>query len=206
MSLSSFAQWLGHTEWALDFASSSYAYPAVMSTHLLCIAIFGGMIFMTNMRLLGWGLKSQSVSAVLGKLRPWKRGGLVVMVGCGLLLAGSEFQKYYDNPYFWTKITLLALIGVHGLAFRRSVYYNTVQLDAALVMPRAAKLAASLSLILWISVVCAGRMIGYYERPTQPAAEVLPRNQAGRPAGRGTQGAPQGYALRAVARSIFKRR
>jgi hypothetical protein len=96
------------------------------------------------------------------------------MVTCGALLAGSEAGKYYINPYFWTKITLLALLVVHSLVFRRSVYQNTAELDRAEVMPGRAKLAASLSLILWISVVCAGRMIGYYEAPAPLAANAPP--------------------------------
>jgi hypothetical protein len=105
------------------------------------------------------------VTDVVGKLRVWKWGGFVIMVTCGALLAGSEAGKYYGNPYFWTKMTLLALLAVHALVFRRSVYRNTAELDRAEVMPGQAKLAAALSLILWIGVVCAGRMIGYYEGP-----------------------------------------
>ena len=31
---------------------SSYAYPIIMSTHLACIAVFGGMILMTDLRLM----------------------------------------------------------------------------------------------------------------------------------------------------------
>jgi hypothetical protein len=31
-------------------------YPIVLSTHLACIAIFGGLILITNLRLLGWAL------------------------------------------------------------------------------------------------------------------------------------------------------
>jgi hypothetical protein len=167
MSLYSFAQWLSMREWAQDFAASALLYPAVLATHLICIALFGGMILLTNLRLLGWSLKSYSISDVVGRFRIWKRIGFVVMVTCGLLLAGSEAEKYYINPYFWTKMILLVLIGVHGLAFRPSVYQNTAQLDRALVIPRQAKLAASLSLILWVSVVCMGRMIGYFEAPLQ---------------------------------------
>src|SRR5579864_6968042 len=91
------------------------------------------------------------------------------MVTCGVLLAGSEAGKYYGNPYFWTKLTLLSLLIVHSLVFRRSVYQNTAELDRAAVIPGRAKLAAALSLILWISVVVAGRMIGYYEGPTSLA-------------------------------------
>ena len=129
---------------------------------------------MTNMRLLGWGLKSQSISAVILGLRPWKRVGFVIMIGCGLLLAGCQFQKYYDNPYFWAKISLLVLVGVHGLAFRNSVYRNTASLDQAPTPSRQAKLAAWLSLILWVGVLCMGRMIGYYERPGEAANHSVP--------------------------------
>ena len=165
MSLASFARWLAGREWAQDFAGSSDFYPIVLATHLVCIAVFGGMILMTNLRLLGWTLKDQSISDVVARLRIWKRIGFTVMVSCGLLLAGSEADKYYANPFFWIKMTLLVLIGVHGLVFRRSVYRNAVELDQAPIPARQAKLAASLSLILWIGVVCFGRLIGYYDTP-----------------------------------------
>jgi len=97
-----------------------------------------------------------------------------------VLLAGSEAGKYYGNPYFWTKMALLELLIVHSLVFRRSVYRNTAQLDRAEVMPSQAKLAAALSLILWIGVVTAGRMIGYYEGPVPLADAVTPAAAAGR--------------------------
>jgi hypothetical protein len=45
------------------------------------------------------------------------------------------------------------------------VYGNTAKLDAAPRMPAEAKLAAALSLILWTSLVIAGRGIGYIEPP-----------------------------------------
>ncbi len=115
---------------------------------------------MTNLRLLGWALNSYPISEVLLRLRLWKRLGLLVMVTCGVLLAGSEAGKYYDNPYFEIKMTLLALLAVHAFVFRRGVYRNAA-LDAAPVIPGQAKLAAILSLILWTGVLCAGRMIGY---------------------------------------------
>jgi hypothetical protein len=76
-------------------------------------------------------------------------------------------------------MTLLALLIVHSLVFRRSVYRNTAELDRAEGMPGRAKLAAALSLILWLGVVTAGRMIGYYEGPVPLADAVTP---AGAPA------------------------
>src|SRR5579859_3005846 len=113
MSLAWWAHWLERREWALDFAGSSYAYPIVLATHLSCIAVFGGMILMTNLRLLGWALTSYPIAEVLLSLRVWKRLGLLIMVACGVLLAGSEAGKYYNNPYFQIKMTLLGLLALH---------------------------------------------------------------------------------------------
>ena len=172
MSLFSMAQSLAQSDWAQDFAGSAYLYPVILATHLTCIALFGGMILMTNLRLLGWTLKGFTISEVVGRLRVWKRIGFFVMIGCGLLLAGSEADKYYVNPYFWIKMSLLVLLGVHGLVFHRSVYYNTAELDRTPVIPGRAKLAGALSLILWVGVVSFGRMIGYYEGHVAPLGGI----------------------------------
>ena len=165
MSVVGIARWLTHLELAKDFAGSSVVYPAVLATHMACIALIGGMILMTNLRLLGLAMTAFPVSEVVGRLRIVKRIGLVVMVGCGLLLAGSEATRYYPNPYFWTKLTLLGLLVIHAVVFRRTVYQNLAALDRAAVLPFPVKLAAASSLVLWLGVAVAGRMIGYYQTP-----------------------------------------
>jgi hypothetical protein len=115
-------------------------------------------------------MKEHSVTDVVKQLRTLKRVGFVMVVTCGVLLAWSEAEKYYGNPYFWTKMTLLSLVGVHALVFRRSVYNNTEEIDRAPKMPTKAKVAACLSLLLWTGLVCAGRWIGYYEMPRTTGA------------------------------------
>src|SRR5580704_17261872 len=101
-----------------DFSESVLAYPIVLSTHLTCIALFGGMILMTNLRLLGLTFKSVTITEMVSSFRSWKRVGGVIMIAMGLLLASSEAEKYAPNPYFWTKMIVLGLIGVHGLVLR----------------------------------------------------------------------------------------
>lgn len=146
-----------------DFRSSALVYPVVLSTHLTCIAIFGGMILLTDLRLLGVALTKLSVTQVVNLFRVWKRVGFCIMVAMGLLLAASEAVKYAPNPFFWTKMILLLLVGVHALVFRPTVYNRTAEIDAAGTLPRQAKLAGALSLVLWISILSMGRLIAYYE-------------------------------------------
>lgn len=157
-----------------DFRESALVYPVVMTIHLACIAVFGGMILVTNLRLLGVMFTKYSVTDVVGGLRNYKRVGLVIMLTAGFLLGGSEGDKYYPNPFFWTKITLLLLLLVHSLVFGGSVYRNTEEMDRTGVIPSKAKLAAALSLVLWLSVVVFGRLIGYWESDEQkPKAQIV---------------------------------
>lgn len=146
-----------------DFSESVLAYPIVLSTHLTCIALFGGMILMTNLRLLGLTFKSVTITEMVTSLRPWKRGGVVIMIATGLLLATCEAEKYAPNPYFWTKMVVLGLIGVHALIFRPVVYNRTEELDRSAVVPTKVKVAAILSLALWTTMFTMGRLIAYWE-------------------------------------------
>lgn len=159
----SIAQSLESIQFLSNFSESVLAYPIVLSIHLTDIALFGGMILMTNLRLLGLTFNSVSITQMVTALRPWKRLGGTVQIGTGLLLATCEATKYAPNPYFWTKMTVLGLIGVHALIFRPMVYNRTEELDQSPVIPTSVKVAAILSLILWTAMFTMGRLIAYWE-------------------------------------------
>ncbi len=136
---------------------SAYAYPVILSLHMVALAFFGGMILVTDLRLLGLGMRSYSVSEVVNGLRAPKRFGFLIDFASGVLMFGSKAGQYSYNPWFWTKIALLALIAVNYLIFRRGVYKNVAELDRAPQIPGQAKLAAGLSLLLLTGVACAAR-------------------------------------------------
>lgn len=145
------------------FSESVLAYPIILSIHLTCIALFGGMILMTNLRLLGLNFMGLTITEMVSTLRLWKRAGVIVMIATGLLLATCEAEKYAPNPFFWTKMVILGLIGVHAMIFRPIVYKQTKELDRSPVIPTKAKVAAILSLVLWIAMFTMGRLIAYWD-------------------------------------------
>jgi len=151
-----------------ELRESALVYPIIMATHLACIAVFGGMILMTDLRLLGVTMTGRSVTDVVSQFRVWKRVGFCIMITMGILLAASEAVKYANNPFFWAKMTCLVLVAVHAVIFRPRVYNNTAAIDKAPSLPGVAKTAGALSLILWLSVLSFGRLIGYYEGPGSP--------------------------------------
>ena len=156
-------EWIETTELSLAIREGMLPYPILGGIHLLGMALFGGMLIATDLRLLGWALRTRAVSDVVCSLRNWKRFGFVVISISGLLLAWAEPLKLYRSPAFWVKVVLLILVGVHARYFRDSVYKNTAQLDAADVMPKQARLAAALSLLLWIGLTLSGRLIAFDE-------------------------------------------
>jgi hypothetical protein len=172
MSLASVSQAIQDTGFFTAMRESALAYPIVLSTHLASIAFFGGMILMTDLRLLGLAMTSRSVTDVVKQLRPWKHVGLTIMVSCGIMLGGAKLGIYYDNPYFRMKLSLLLLVGVHALVFRRSVYKNTEAIDRAPAIPGVAKAAACISLALWLGIMCCGRWIAYFEKPDPSIKKV----------------------------------
>jgi hypothetical protein len=155
--------------WVTSLRESSLVYPIVMTGHLTGMGLFGGMIAITDLRLLGWAMRSSSISSVVDQLRIWKRIGFLLVVTCGALLLAAKAELYYYNPFYWTKMSLLVLVGLHALVFHRSVYGNTAALDSAPVVPRIAKVAACISLLLWIGLVSAGRSIAYFDVPADVA-------------------------------------
>jgi hypothetical protein len=165
MSLLSIARWVQSTEFFTALRGSSDVYPIVMTLHLVGIAMFGGMVLFTDLRLLGLAMSRRSISDLVDQLRAPKRIGLIIVMVCGILMLGSKAEEYYYNVFFRTKMVLLALVFVHGWVFHRGVYGNAAALDQAPRIPLQAKVAACLSLILWSGLVIAGRGIGYIEPP-----------------------------------------
>jgi hypothetical protein len=157
----SFCQWLQSTAFFTELRGSGIVYPTVLSLHVLAIAMFGVMILVTDVRLLG-GMRKYPVAEILDKLRTPKRVGFTLIVTCGLLLFGAKAEEYYYNPFFRMKMSILLLILIHGALFRAGVYRNGAALDAGGLTGQA-RLAGGLSLALWLGMVICGRGIGYIE-------------------------------------------
>jgi hypothetical protein len=160
-----FAQFIQQTAFFTELRGSGYVYPAILSLHMVAIALFGGLIFITDMRLLGLAMRSYPASEVIDQFRVPKRIGFILIATCGILLACCKAEEYYYNDWFRLKLTLLVLVAVHALIFRRSVYKRAAGLGQGSPLPAGAKLAAGISLVLWIGIACAGRGIGYIEPP-----------------------------------------
>ncbi|HEY2018094.1 MAG TPA: DUF6644 family protein [Bryobacteraceae bacterium] len=159
MYIPSMLEWIESTDLSTAIREGALPYPIIGGFHLLGIALFGGMLLLTDLRLLGWAMNRLPVSDIVEQFRPWKRIGFVLVVVSGLLLAWAEPLKLYRSPSFWVKMALFALVGVHALVFRAGVYRDPEKLDGT-VTPEA-RLAAAISLFLWAGLIVSGRLIAF---------------------------------------------
>jgi len=162
VSFLSFCQWLSRTSLSNSLQNGVYDYPVLLIIHVISIAVFGGMVVAGNLRVLGWSLRSVPVSQVIGQFRPWKWKGFAVLLVTGTLLAISDPLEYYDNIMFWISALLLLAAALNAIIFRFGVYRTVTAWDEGAAAPPAARRWAGVSLVLWVSLVLAGRAIAFF--------------------------------------------
>jgi hypothetical protein len=172
-SLLSFCQWLAQTQGSIALHESLWAYPLVESTHVWSLALFVGFAVLLDLRLLGLALARIPMSEVARRLLPWIFGGFVLMVVTGLLLFYAIPVRTYQSVFFRAKLILLLLAGINAGWFHATLWQRVREWDSDPVPPSGARFAGGASLLLWISIVFAGRMIAYNwfdcDRQPQPA-------------------------------------
>jgi hypothetical protein len=175
VSLLSFCEWLAATPWSVALHESLYMYPLLESVHVLTLTLFVGLAVMLDLRLLGITMKTVPVSDFSARVLPWTKAGFAVMVTTGLLLFYAIPVRNYQNIFFRVKVVMLLLAGLNVWIFHSGVEKRVSEWDLAQVPPRAARVAAVVSLVLWASIVVAGRMIAYnwFDCDIQPQPAIV---------------------------------
>ena len=173
MSILSSLEWLARTPWSIALHESLYVWPFAESVHVLTLALFVGSTMMLDLRLLGLAFRGVPVSELTGRLLPWTRAGFAVMVVSGLLLFYATPVTYYQSLFFRIKALLLVAAGINVFVFHSRTHHGVGAWDRDAKPPRAARVAAVVSLVAWSGVVISGRLIAYNwfecDLQTQPA-------------------------------------
>src|SRR5947208_2831425 len=100
MSMLPFFQWCEASAVGSAIRTSQWAFAVIESVHLLGLAAIGGAVLLVDLRLLGLGLRQQTVAQIGRDAQPWLVGSLAVMLATGAALFMSESIKcYYSTPF-----------------------------------------------------------------------------------------------------------
>lgn len=143
--------WLGNA-----IRSSLWLFPVIEAVHLLGLCVLGGSLLVLDLRMLGVGLRRQSIATLAADVKPWLIGSIFVMVATGVSLFLSESVKCYYSQSFWVKITTLPVALLFTFTVRRRVAAAATADTSALT-----RMVATVSILLWFTVAAAGRWIGF---------------------------------------------
>jgi hypothetical protein len=91
---------------------------------------------------------------------PWAWSAFAVAFIAGSLMFSSKAATYYNNVPFRIKVVCLAFAAINMLLFHLFTARSMVEWDRG-TPPVAARLAAGVSLTLWVIIVATGRWIGF---------------------------------------------
>jgi type III secretory pathway component EscS len=139
---------------------SDWLFPTIETVHVFALVLVVGTIMTVDLRLLGFANKERPFSQVASEMLPWTWAAFALAALAGMLMFSSKALTYYSNIPFRLKMVCLLLAGINMLMFH---WLGTRHLEAwdRDRPPRAAKLAGGASLLLWTTIVAAGRWIGF---------------------------------------------
>lgn len=143
-------------------AESRYAFPIIEGTHLISLSVSVGLIFLTDLRLMGLFLRQVPAVAVLHGLRPYVLSGFALVFLSGGLLFWAEAAEVIASPAWVFKFAFIGLAGLNALYFEFVLARRPGALSPERdSLPRGVKLAGLASLTIWTLVVICGRLIAY---------------------------------------------
>ena len=161
MDVAGFLKWLQGTGLAAGIRDSLFLFPLLESTHVMGLALVFGTIAVVDLRLLGIASAERSFQRIASDVLRWTWAGFALTALTGALMFTTNAVVYFNNFYFRTKMALLALAGLNMLVFELTAGRTIRRWDEAPMAPPIGRVVATLSLVLWVAVIFAGRIIGF---------------------------------------------
>jgi hypothetical protein len=149
--------------WALTTRLSGFVraypwvWPACETLHFIGLSLLVGAVGVVDFRMLG---VAKSVPfGPLHRLVRWGILGFTINVLTGIAFVAGNPRQYIHNIAFGFKLLFIALAGINILIFYLTVFRETATIGPGGDAPLGAKIAAGVSLFLWVGVMFWGRML-----------------------------------------------
>lgn len=162
--LQELSDWLSHSQLNAVFSDTTrletwLIIPLSQSLHILGIAIVMIAVGMLNLQLLGFRVTRQSFAEHTARWMPWIWTAMAILLVTGVVQTIAEPTREIMNYTFRIKMIMLAVVLAITVAYRRQVkkdpsYWSGKRQGLAYSL-------ASLSLVLWLGIVAAGRLVAY---------------------------------------------
>lgn len=133
---------------------AGWSYPVANVLHLIGLALLVGPILLLDLRVLGFArdLPLDRVSSVIS---PFVACGIVLAAITGFALFAADAQALVGNRLLWIKLGAIVLALINAAIFRRFLRASAGSASTG------QRTLAAFSIVLWMGVLVAGRMIAY---------------------------------------------
>lgn len=139
---------------------SLWAYPAAETLHIIGLATLFGSVLIVDLRLLGIN-RGLSVSRLAWHALPWTVGAFMLVMITGLLMFTAHASELLDNPIFMLKMGLIGASGLNAALLHTGAMSKISTWDVNAMPPISVRIAAVLSIVLWVIVIACGRLLAY---------------------------------------------
>jgi len=141
--------------------TSVKALPIVESIHVLAAATVFGSVFIVDLRLLGLPDTRRPVTLVSREVLRLTWAAFCVAVLAGMLMFTANAHTYYGNTAFRLKMLALVAAGLNMAIFHAAGLRSVARWDQGAPVPLSGRLAGAIAIVLWVSVICLARWIGF---------------------------------------------
>lgn len=126
-----------------------WAYGATEVIHILSLAVAIGFITLVDLRLLGVDVGDATSARLLRATAVGSLIGLVVAITTGFMVFATDPVRYFNHPTMRFKLATLLV----AIVFNYSIHARVARGNFPLGIRRT---VASVSLLLWITIVFSG--------------------------------------------------
>jgi nitrate/nitrite transporter NarK len=153
----SFFVWLEASALGAFMKDQPATFATVEAIHLMALAVLGGSVLMSDLRLWNLVLADVPSRTVVDNAHKFFKVALIVLLITGFMMVAGVATKCYHNFYYWVKMAALAA----GILFAFTIRQPLLRQDHASLNPWTLKLVALASTSLWFLVAASGRWIGF---------------------------------------------
>jgi hypothetical protein len=147
---------------SMYMVNSQWAWPAAETVHFLGLSLSFGVLLAVNLRILG--VMRQVAFADVHRLLPWGMLGFGANLITGMLFFIGQPGQYIDSAPFYWKVVFLMIAGANFLyltVFKKAWVPKGDDGDDGLDSSLADKAMAVSSIVAWLAVLYAGRMLPF---------------------------------------------
>jgi hypothetical protein len=156
----SIADWM-QTTWIFDLLVeyNEWIWPFLESLHFIGMCLLFGALLVMDLRLMGWEKGSAIVDT--DKLAPIVLAGFGINLITGVLFVFGDPHRYFVSIAFYFKMSLIILAALNLVYYKLRIAPLLFNVGSGEDPPTIARISGTLSLVLWLGVICFGRLIPY---------------------------------------------